>query len=765
MILTNYNETPVYLVTEAPDWETEVEVDFAAVADLTGGLSGREARRDYGGSLRVEKLSYKSTLSGQAARAVDDALRDYQLQAAAVPFWPGMSTWGERAGMGITGGLMVVWKADWSEYTIYAWGGEPVWPGAGDWVAPLLWGHLEARSMDWASGDIGVWSVNFEEHSPAAYALRLPMVDWESGPAPSLAYAGAGPDLFPYAVDWDNPTLSFEVSIIRETLGFGREPLEYVYPQTNARADDQHYTLTSPGASELLSFFLDHTTASFWVPRWIAAVVLTAPVGPGDTVLHVDGTAGIRAGDWIAFTAGGIEGVLATARVTVLGEGTITVDAAPGALTTETQVSLLTLCRMEKTKLAVNWHAPDLAVLQFPVREVPPEYAPAAGETLGTTIGRLPPRCYLYEFSRQLGVTAVTDRLTSYEADITYLGNVYTSSKITHGEIRQGLMLDADEVDLHSDIVAGAAMVQLATLGMEAPLMVRIIQVDVAGTNAAVLFVGEVTKASVKGPRISAKACTAGTLFDRRVPRMLVQLGCNHALFSPGCRVAQGAYSFGAVVAAGNTAGYPFAIGLNTFTRPAVVYPAIGLNVFAGGTIWKIGGAVWERFLITASTVVGAGTADLVVSAASNAFGIGQQVGMLTADGLWTLTGQVEAISGWPTIEVMDVAFAAPIVPACPANWFAGGWVEFGAGATFQRRGILQSTALAAGALSVTVDRDPNPYPVAGDHVVLYPGCDQTVTTCQSKFGNFLNFGGHPFLPIANPSVIVQPATGSGKKG
>jgi hypothetical protein len=245
---------------------------------------------------------------------------------------------------------------------------------------------------------------------------------------------------------------------------------------------------------------------------------------------------------------------------------------------------------------------------------------------------------------------------------------------------------------------------------------------------------------------------------------MMVQLACNHALFNPGCKVAIAAYSFGAVVGAGNTPGYPFSIALNTFTRPAVTYPAIGANFFAGGTIQKLGGAAWEKYLISASTVVNSDTDQVVISGASGAFAVAQQVVLVTSDGRWTLTGQVEAISGWPSIEVTDIAFAAPVVPAISANWFAGGWMEFGAGATFGRRGILQNTALVSGALSVTVDRNPNPYPNEGDAVVLYPGCDQTVATCQTKYNNFLNFGGHPFIPIANPSAITQTTTGSGKK-
>ena len=33
----------------------------------------------------------------------------------------------------------------------------------------------------------------------------------------------------------------------------------------------------------------------------------------------------------------------------------------------------------------------------------------------------------------------------------------------------------------------------------------------------------------------------------------------------------------------------------------------------------------------------------------------------------------------------------------------------------------------------------------------LYPGCDRSVSTCDAKFSNLLNFGGFPFMPDDNP--------------
>ena len=37
------------------------------------------------------------------------------------------------------------------------------------------------------------------------------------------------------------------------------------------------------------------------------------------------------------------------------------------------------------------------------------------------------------------------------------------------------------------------------------------------------------------------------------------------------------------------------------------------------------------------------------------------------------------------------------------------------------------------------------------DAVTLYPGCDHTLTTCDTTFGNALNYGGFPGIPQKNP--------------
>jgi hypothetical protein len=149
---------------------------------------------------------------------------------------------------------------------------------------------------------------------------------------------------------------------------------------------------------------------------------------------------------------------------------------------------------------------------------------------------------------------------------------------------------------------------------------------------------------------------------------------------------------------------------------------------------------------------------------------------LLKAD--WMFTAEVggPVSAAYPyTIHLSDLARASGPAPDYFADWFAGGWVEWGAGANIQRRQIVGSTVPAGSALAITLHRYWTGIPLIGDPVTLYPGCDGTYETCKAydaadnplgKFDNKPNFGADPFAPIGNPSLTGQPNLGvqGGKK-
>ena len=92
--------------------------------------------------------------------------------------------------------------------------------------------------------------------------------------------------------------------------------------------------------------------------------------------------------------------------------------------------------------------------------------------------------------------------------------------------------------------------------------------------------------------------------------------------------------------------------------------------------------------------------------------------------------------------------------------------VTAAAGGAQQVRMIGDSTVVVAGQLTLYLSTPLMTAPSVGDVVNLFPGYDGQAATALNKFANYQQkFGGFPFMPVGNPTVlrITQP-TGGGKK-
>lgn len=685
MIASTYNSTSIYVINDAIDWGGRFRAQFSVVANFEAGLSNRETRRAYSGTLRTS-VDCTVVAHDSGAIALDSALRDYQSQPVVLPFWPGVVEWGNRSARQITGGLYIVWKRDWSTWEIYE-STEPSWPTNGDLVAPALWGRFEDRSLQWVSATLCTLSMSFVDDGPASWALSAALASLTAGPLPPAGYSTA-PKIFPLRADFtDGVSDSFTANIIRNEDGFTRGPYTTLYAQTNAEEVETSHVAVESGVGSLLYFWKLHAGgAPFWMPKWVMAAKIASAVGASDTVINVQSGHSIRSGDYVAFCSPGVSPICR--RVTAKTSTTITIDSAIGAIDFEDYfVSRCLLSRCASPKLSATFESPLIALVSFPVREVPEEYAAASGETIGSTIGALPTRAYLYEFARVLNGSTFTERVTSYEADLTYGGFTYTSTPISHGEISSGLSLDFDELEVSTRTLAITALQKMVTLQAPSPVKLTLTQVDVSsgtGINAVVLFTGEVIRPTVRGDRCTFKVSPGGSIWEQNVPGFRLQPACNHTLFSSGCRLVSSDWKFTATLTAVGTPGYPFSFDLGSLTR--------------------------------------------VTGAAPTYFN----------------------------------------------HWFALGFIEFGSGSSWQRRQIVDSTTVTAGALTVYLDSDPSPFPSNGDPVVLYPGCDLKRETCKAynagtnptgKFNNYANFGGFPFIPSSNPSLVkLSNSVAGGKK-
>jgi uncharacterized phage protein (TIGR02218 family) len=83
--------------------------------------------------------------------------------------------------------------------------------------------------------------------------------------------------------------------------------------------------------------------------------------------------------------------------------------------------------------------------------------------------------------------------------------------------------------------------------------------------------------------------------------------------------------------------------------------------------------------------------------------------------------------------------------------YFDNGQLVFNSGADNGHVVAVKQYLNSGGAVYLVV---PLPaLPSAGDTFTIYPGCDKTQSTCQTKFSNLANFGGFPYVPVPETAI------------
>lgn len=592
-----------FLLNDPPTFSKSFEVTAQSVTDSQAGLTQRETRRPYSATLRFN-LKFSVTLAGENLRTMQGLLRALEAQPVLMPFWPAVASWGARAAMPITGGIMVAFKSDWSNYSVYT----TVEPGGfadSDYVAPVLSGYLKPLSQDIRNLDQSVISVEFVESSSAASALLFDAVTYADGPQPT-GYAAA-PKQFPFEANYKRKIdQSLRLSIKRDGVGFSRKALTTFYAHDPFEVRGGQYALKN--ASEIASMLYWYSAlggqgASFWVQSPVSSGVLSADALAADGTVTLADVGAVVVGDYLTSDAGAHWAKVDS--IAVLDVGLV----APFGVAIPAGRSLrrLVLCELSQSSLTLSFASPVSALASLSFAEVRPEATIPADETLGTTIGQLPQRCYLYDFSWTLDGVTSHERLTSYEQTLTYGGNSYTAARIEHGEIAQGLALDDDKLNLTIVLEDSTVMQALADLTMEAPVFLTLTAAEVSlpnAINAAVVFSGEVLTPDVQGFECKPAVVSGGTRFDRGFPRPSIQRDCNNALFDTGCTLARADWEFTAQVKTVPTAGYPFQWALKTFANPVGNASTVTAGFLSGGWIIFGTGANAQRRAILDNTAV-----------------------------------------------------------------------------------------------------------------------------------------------------------------
>ncbi len=120
-------------------------------------------------------------------------------------------------------------------------------------------------------------------------------------------------------------------------------------------------------------------------------------------------------------------------------------------------------------------------------------------------------------------------------------------------------------------------------------------------------------------------------------------------------------------------------------------------------------------------------------------------------------------ISGLPRPSSAFVTISGLGIGAAMTGYYAQGVLQLSDSDGAQIRLITYDSSVDANTRNLLLDRPLNT--VVGAVVKLLPGCDRSMATCQTKFNNYKNFGGHPFVPARNLSMnVTTTATEGGAK-
>jgi hypothetical protein len=481
---------------------------------------------------------------GSTTDAPEELLKAFQaLENAPVlcPAWPFARTGNDWANSPVAGGLHVGWLSDWSDFEIAEVLSDPTdW----DFVAPLLVGFLSEPASTPLTGLVNELQFTFEENSEAGLALLPDAVSFSNGPALGDATV---PKVFPGAIDWRSAPSggTADVQIERVQLGSGRRRANIYYEQSAERPQDGMVTLNSQEEiAAFLRWFLDQRgSAGFhYVSNLNRVARLAAQAIAGTNSITLDDATQLGGNRFLELSRGETSEIL---RVTSIAGDVCTLSANLAntwPANDFTLVRLVMLARHARDTTELQFHSPFVAETRMAWREVPAEYTVAAGETRGTTIGKLPTKAWLYEVTLDWnGATEVT-RITSFPADLTASAQTWTSRQIEHSELRHSIRLDRDDITLKVRWWSGSPFRKFLPNALDCKVGLKIYECTVNGSNGENVtqwFGGEITSMPEgDGPILSFRAAGANSLFDRRALKFIMQPGCNDELFGTWCGLA-----------------------------------------------------------------------------------------------------------------------------------------------------------------------------------------------------------------------------------
>lgn len=609
-----------YLVTAAPHWRDPVTLAVQLPTERIRGATGGEERRPLGETLRC-RMRWQSTMTADEFAVYRNAAQVAEDRSWVVPVWPLAVAGSDWTGSPVTGGLLVAWQDGWGDWEAGASIGTPSdW----DWIAPAVVGRLEitGEALGAAAGN---YLFEFTESSEAGLAIVPAAVSWDTGAA--LADAST-PKVWPFSrTRWDRRPAAGEVSLTatRRDIGFGRQTADAYFGGAPERPIACETVLPSlDDVGRFLRWILDVAdVGAHWIPSLTQTATLAGTAAAGATYCDVTDGAAIGANRMLLLTTGQASEWV---KVSSVAGNRLNLSAALvaswGPMAT---VQLAILARHTRNEFSLAFSRPGVAVVQTAWREVAAEYAPATGETRGTTLGALPRTAYLFTFSvDRIGATEV-HRLTSYESDVTIGGNTWTSARVEHGEIRQTLRLDRDELSVSIRWDSWLEVLLPGRTDGVVRLTITRCQVTAGvGSSSAAIFTGDVSGFTTSGPFVELRFRGASGLFERVVPRRLMQRGCNWVVYSAPCGLDVADWTFSGTVALASGSS----VIVDSITGPGALPTAFGFsNWFAAGYLVRADGS--HHYVLTSSAISGGQISLALLVEPSTPFAVGEVLSII----------------------------------------------------------------------------------------------------------------------------------------
>jgi hypothetical protein len=551
MIAVTISGQACWLLTCRPGDDAVVKLTTSIPVDIKRGLTGVGSRRPAAISPRYS-LDYRAVMQRADFAQLRAASLTAQDEPILAPLWP--HAYAVAGGtQTITAGLFVAYTADFATYAI-----NPGSLAGYTYVCPLIFGRFKSPPRLAAVTDgFVVADLSIVEDSPIAYTLA-PSAGILPADTTFANAAGYSAPVFPFVADWSSPPQPAYavVDVDRAAAGDGRQVASSFFPQVPEQIQTADFAgIGASEAAQVLDWWIRRAgnADAHWVATSQSLWHLAANANAGATTLTLTlDTAAPAVGACLALNGAVTEFV----RVTAVSGAVITISAAlANSWTTgDTRVSPAFLARHTGDALELNYSpAGWVASYRLAWREVAAEFAVPAGETRGTTVGRLPGGAWFFKIDLDYNGVVASTYLTNWESGATGVGgHDWTYNACDFDRLTQSDDLEDDSCTFSMRWYAGCPWENWLPGVLSARGFLTIYRADVDSvgvfSNFAQEWKGELSTPTPDGANISVKVLGANALFARRAPRQVMSLTCGTPFLSSRCGLLLADWTWNAVV-------------------------------------------------------------------------------------------------------------------------------------------------------------------------------------------------------------------------